>query len=98
VPALPLGRQADALMPSARIITGCILSCVLPQATGLQPTIGGLAQQDCEAYWDAFARLRIEAAPLHCGSWVPTLADLVRFASNTTRTGERTARRSRQLE
>jgi hypothetical protein len=91
-------RQADALMPPARVITGCILSSVLPLSAGLQPTVGGLATQDCKAYWDGFARLGIEAAPLHCGSWMPTPADLLKFASNTATTGANTARRTRQFE
>jgi hypothetical protein len=91
-------RQAEALMPPARAITGCIFSSVLPLSAGLQPTVGGLATQDCKAYWDGFARLGIEAAPLHCGSWTPTPADLLKFASNTATTGANAARRTRQFE
>jgi hypothetical protein len=63
------------------MITGCILSALLPKSAQMRPTIGEATFADCKAYWDGFARLKVEAARLHCGQWLPMAADIERFRS-----------------
>ena len=61
------------------MITGCILSALLPQANGLKPTIGEANLDDCRDYFAAFATMGVTAAPLHCGGWFPSADDIDRF-------------------
>jgi amino acid adenylation domain-containing protein len=79
IPGFARSRIASALLPSERMITGCILSALLPQANGLKPTIGEASLDDCRAYFAAFATMGITAAPLHCGAWFPSADDVDRF-------------------
>src|SRR6266571_3293542 len=97
--ALPAGTPAvsrsflsQALLPSSEMITGCILSALLPQAGDFRPTIGAVTLEHCRDYWRGFGHLGIAAAPLHCGTWSPKSADLDRFRSSV-RQISRTARR-----
>jgi len=97
--ALPAGTPAvsrsflsQALLPSSEMITGCILSALLPQAGDFRPTIGAVTLEHCRDYWRGFGHLGIAAAPLHCGAWSPKSADLDRFRSSV-RQISRTARR-----
>jgi predicted amino acid dehydrogenase len=84
IPGFARQQVAKLLLPSNRMITGCILSALLPQAQGLRPTVGSVTLDDCGAYWDGFARLGIKAAPLHCGPWFATAADIDRFTAAST--------------
>ena len=60
-----------SLLPRDDMITGCMLSALLP--------VGPVTAADCLRYWDAMKPLRVSAAPLHCGAWMPSLADIERF-------------------
>jgi predicted amino acid dehydrogenase len=87
--ALPPGLMAfagdsrlQALLPPSHIITGCMLASLLPAAAGVSSTLGEVTIEECHAYWQAFASLGIEAAPLHCGSWIPSAADITRFKTS----------------
>jgi amino acid adenylation domain-containing protein len=93
--ALPPGMASVAgggieasLFPRSTMVTGCILSSLLP-AQGLPPTIGAVSPDDCSAYWSGFARLGVKAAPLHCGSWTLTTRDIYRFGSGRASVGHR---------
>jgi hypothetical protein len=79
IPGFARGRIASALAPSERMITGCILSALLPHANGLKATVGEASLEDCRDYWSAFATMGVTAAPLHCGAWFPTADDIDRF-------------------
>jgi amino acid adenylation domain-containing protein len=79
IPGFARGRIASALAPSERMITGCILSALLPYANGLKATVGEASLEDCRDYWNAFATMGVTAAPLHCGAWFPTADDIDRF-------------------
>jgi predicted amino acid dehydrogenase len=79
IPGFARRQVAKYLLPPNDMITGCILSALLPQLRGLRPTVGSVTLEDCRAYWDGFAHIGVKAAPLHCGSWFPTTADLDRF-------------------
>jgi amino acid adenylation domain-containing protein len=68
-----------SLLPRPDMMTGCILSALLPIVTNLRPTLGPVTPQDCLDYWDEMAALGVTEAPLHCGPWKPKLADLARF-------------------
>jgi amino acid adenylation domain-containing protein len=81
IPGSVRGLIAKHLLPSDTMITGCILSALLPKSAQMRPTIGEATFADCKAYWDGFARLKVEAARLHCGQWLPTAADIERFRS-----------------
>src|SRR5262249_19846357 len=72
----------QALMPASTAITGCVLSSLLPVSAGLPATLGEVTIQECREHWQAFAALGVEAAPLHCGTWTPTPADIMRFRTN----------------
>jgi amino acid adenylation domain-containing protein len=78
IPGFARGRIAAAMAPSERMITGCILSALLPQA-GLKPTVGEATLDDCRDYWRAFGTMGVTAAPLHCGAWFPSADDVDRF-------------------
>ena len=67
------------------MITGCILSALLPQVSELRPTIGEASVDDCRDYWNAFARLEIGAAPLHCGTWFVSAEDIDWFRTESIR-------------
>lgn len=79
IPGFARSRIASALLPSDRMITGCILSALLPQANGLKPTIGEAGLEDIRDYFSAFAAMGVTAAPLHCGAWFPSATDIDRF-------------------
>jgi hypothetical protein len=79
IPGFARSRIASALLPSDRMITGCILSALLPQANGLKPTVGEVSLDDCRDYFAAFATMGVTAAPLHCGAWFPSNVDIDRF-------------------
>jgi predicted amino acid dehydrogenase len=79
IPGFARGRIAAALAPSERMITGCILSALLPQANGLKATVGEASLDDCRDYWSAFATMGVTAAPLHCGAWFPSGDEVDRF-------------------
>ncbi len=79
IPGFARSRIASALLPSDRMITGCILSALLPRANNLKPTIGEASLEDCRDYWSAFATMGITAAPLHCGTWFASTDDIDRF-------------------
>ena len=68
-----------SLLPRDDMITGCMLSALLPALADLRPTVGPVTAADCLRYWDAMKPLRVSAAPLHCGAWMPSLADIERF-------------------
>jgi amino acid adenylation domain-containing protein len=68
-----------SMLPRNDIITGCMLSALLPAIADLHPTIGPVTAADCLRYWDGMKLLRVAAAPLHCGPWTATPADLARF-------------------
>ena len=73
------GLLSQAMLPSSDMITGCIVSSLLPAAEGFAPTIGPVTMDHCRAYWHGFQRLGLAAAPLHCGGWSPGASDLERF-------------------
>jgi predicted amino acid dehydrogenase len=84
--ALPttMGAASRALLSQATLpahdrIKASILSSVLPRACGLAPTIGEVTPEQCSEHWAAFQKLKVTAAPLQCGAFVPTAADLERF-------------------
>ena len=79
IPGSVRGLIATHLLPSDHMITACILSALLPKSAQMRATIGEATFADCKAYWDGFARLKIEAARLHCGQWLPTASDFQRF-------------------
>lgn len=79
IPGFARGRIASALLPRDGVITGCILSALLPKANALRPTIGEASLDDCRSYWSVFQRLGIAAAPLHCGAWFPSTGEIERF-------------------
>jgi len=85
IPSFLQERHAPSLLPPSKFITGCILSSILPNAAEVRATLGPLGTVDCSAYWEAFARLGIESAPLHCGSWSPDRSAIIKFRSLTTR-------------
>jgi amino acid adenylation domain-containing protein len=68
-----------SMLPRDDMITGCMLSALLPAITDLRPTVGPVTAADCLRYWDAMKLLRVAPAPLHCGPWMPAPADLARF-------------------
>ncbi len=80
VPSVSKSLLAQAMLPSSEMITGCIVSSVLPR-DGFAPTCGPVALDHCRIYWHGFHRLGLAAAPLHCGSWSPSALDLERFRS-----------------
>ena len=79
IPGSLRGLIAAHLLPSERMITGCILSALLPKAAQLRPTVGEASFADCKAYWEYFASAKIGAAQLHCGKWLPLGEDFKRF-------------------
>ena len=85
IPGFARSRIASALLPSERMITGCILSALLPQANGLKPTIGEASVDDCRDYFAAFATMGVTAAPMHCGAWFPSAVDIDRFRAASVR-------------
>lgn len=85
IPGFARNRIASALLPSETMITGCILSALLPQANGLRPTIGEATLDDCRDYFAAFATMGVTAAPLHCGAWFPSADDIDRFRAASVR-------------
>ena len=84
-----LRRQAlvRSMLPPGDMITGCMLSAVLPGIADLGPTIGPVTAADCLRYWDAMRELGVMAAPLHCGPWAPAPADLARFLAAQSEQG-----------
>jgi amino acid adenylation domain-containing protein len=72
----------QSMLPSSAAITGCILSSLLPISAGVPATLGEVTIEECRGHWQALAALGIDAAPLHCGSWVPTQADITRFGTS----------------
>ncbi len=68
-----------SMLPRNNMITGCMLSALLPTIAELSPTVGPVTAADCLRYWDGMKQLKVAAAPLHCGTWTATPADLARF-------------------
>jgi amino acid adenylation domain-containing protein len=77
--ALRRDELVRSLLPRDDMITGCMLSALLPALAELPPTVGPVSAADCLRYWDGMKLLRASAAPLHCGAWMPSPADLERF-------------------
>ncbi|MBI3434538.1 MAG: amino acid adenylation domain-containing protein, partial [Proteobacteria bacterium] len=90
-------RRLDALLPSPTAITGCILASLMPTAALVRPTIGTVTLEDCRAYWDAFTRLGVRAAPLHCGTWTISAAEVNRFRGQAATTIGQPSRRAPQI-
>jgi predicted amino acid dehydrogenase len=82
-------RDIRPMLPSAEMLPGCMLSALLPDATTVRPTRGEVTAQECLAYWEAFSDLGIDAAPLHCGAWTTTPADIARFRQTCSRPVDR---------
>jgi hypothetical protein len=74
-----------AMLPRNDTITGCMLSALLPALADLLPTVGPVTAADCLRYWDGMERLGVTAAPLHCGTWTATPADVARFLAAQSR-------------
>jgi hypothetical protein len=76
-----------SMLPRGDMITGCMLSALLPALADLRPTVGPVTAADCLRYWDAMRQLGVTAAPLHCGTWTPAPVDLARFLAVQTELG-----------
>ena len=75
-----LGNLPDGhLLPGAEAITGCILSALLSQRCGAPATTGPVSLAACREHWQVLERLGGGAAPLRCGDWSPSAAQLARL-------------------
>jgi hypothetical protein len=81
VQSLRRDELVRSMLPRNDMITGCMLSALLPAIAELRPTLGPLTAPDGLRYWDAMKQLGVTAAPLHCGPWTATPADLARFVA-----------------
>jgi amino acid adenylation domain-containing protein len=79
IPTVLRNHPASGLLPPENIMTGCILSSILPGAAGLRPILGPPQASDIRAYWKAFKDLGLDAAPLHCGAWSPSHNEILKF-------------------
>jgi hypothetical protein len=86
IPGFARSRIAQALLPSDRMITGCILSALLPKASDLKATVGEVDRDVCRDYFRAFTSTGVTAASLHCGAWFASTDDLDRFRAASART------------